>query len=446
MIDNTPDNKLRNLHHAMRFGPTGLPELRVGSSHALPVELTYGAGSLDAFGRLRSSQPFTLFDSFHRYQDNSKITEFTANGGTSAFNSNAGCVDMTVNGTSGSLVYRESSRVFSYQPGKSLLVLQTFCFSPGTVGLRQRIGYFDTASGFYLELAGTTVSLVRRSSVTGILQETRVNQVNWNMDTLGAGSLNPSGITLNITRTQILFTEIEWLGVGSVRMGFVIDGAFVPVHQFNHANTASTATSDTTLPYMITACLPVRAELENTAITGISQSLRLICTSIQSEGGYELRGRSLSVGHDINTHYELTTQFVTYPVLSIRLRTTRLGAIVIPKNFSLAVGSAANYRFSIVSGGVTSGGAGWVDANTQNSSVQYRLDATTITGGTPLEIGYVTASNQASVSPSLSDYPFKYQLERNSFTSTPYEFTICCSTDVNTKPKVWASVNWDETT
>jgi hypothetical protein len=440
--------------HVTEVGTSGLldvPYMPVGMVGNVNTTITntptvtLGSGSTDAFGRLRTSSPFTLFDSFHRYQDNGKITEYTAGGGSSTFNSNAGCIDVTVTGTLGSLVYRESSRVFSYQPGKSLLITQSFCMAPGVVGLRQRHGYFDTASGFYLELDGTTLNLVRRSSVTGVLQETRVPQSQWNTDTLGAGVLNPSGITLDITRDQILFTDIEWLGVGTGRMGFVINGEFVTCHAFNHANLPSTPTSDTTLPYMITACLPVRAEIENTGNTGIISTYRIICTSVISEGGYELRGRPLSVGHALNTSYTLATRYQLYPILSIRLKPTRLGAVVIPRNFSLAVGSSANYRFTLISGGVTSGGAGWVDA-AANSSVQYKLDATSIVGGTILEMGYITATNQSSVSPSLADYPFKFQLERDTFTNTPYEFTLCCASDSNSGPKVWSSINWEELT
>ena len=453
--DNVPDHNIRNLNLALRYGETGLPELRVGTSSAipvtidpntpLPVNMSFGAGQTDAFGRMRTSNPFTLFDSFHRYQDTGKVNEYTAGGGSSTFNSNAGCIEMTVTGSTGSLVYRESSRVFSYQPGKSMLVLQTFCMAAGVAGLRQRQGYFDAASGFYLELDGTTLNLVRRSSVTGTLRETRISQANWNIDTLGAGILNPSGITLDISRVQIFFMDIEWLGVGSVRMGFVINGSYVFVHRFDHANTVGTVASPSYYPYMITACLPVRAEVENTGNTGSSSTYRIICTSVISEGGYELRGRPLTVGHDIAAPYELTVKNTFYPIMSLRLKSTRLGAVVLPKTFSLAVLSQANYQFKLVIGGTTSGGSGWVSAGT-NSSVECTLDSTSLSGGTLYDIGYIAASNQTSVSPNLSAYPFQYQLERNTFTGTASEFTILMASDSTTKPKVYAGINWEELT
>ena len=106
--------------------------------------------AVDAFGRARTAQPFTLFDSFHRYQDNGKITE-EAVGGSSAHNANAGLIECTIDGNSGSHIYRESSRVFAYQPGKSLQILQTYVLAPHKTGLRQRYGYYDTQNGIFLE-------------------------------------------------------------------------------------------------------------------------------------------------------------------------------------------------------------------------------------------------------------------------------------------------------
>lgn len=445
-----PGNNPRNLHSAMQFNPVGQPELRVAArvenfaqQESLTVNL--GDGANDAFGRLRVSSPFTLYDSFHRYTDNGKISQYNVGVSGSTFNASAGCITMTVGGNTGDLIYRESLRTFAYQPGKSLLVLQTFCMSPALSGLRQRQGYFDVDNGFFLELDGDTLSFVRRSKSSGVVQEDRIPQTQWNVDGMGIGPLNPSGITLDISRVQILFTDIEWLGVGTVRQGFVINGQFHTCHLWHHANTTGTAASPSNRPYMTTAILPVRAELQNTGNTLVTSNCNVICTSVISEGGYELRGRPLSVGHALNASYTLAAQYQLYPVLSIRLKPTRLGAVVIPRNFSLAVGSSANYRFTIVSGGVTSGGTGWVDTP-DSSSVQYKLDATSISGGTILEMGYVTATNQSSVSPNLSDYPFKFQLERNTFTGATYEFTLCVASDSNSGPKVWSSINWEELT
>ena len=118
----------------------------------------------DAFGRLRISNPFTLFDAANRYQDNGLHFNSTAGGGSATYDANNAAISLTVGTTSGDTVYRETSKVFAYQPGKSLLVMQTFTFAGAKANLTQRAGYFDTANGIYLEQAGTTVNFVKRSS------------------------------------------------------------------------------------------------------------------------------------------------------------------------------------------------------------------------------------------------------------------------------------------
>ena len=202
--------------------------------------------AVDAFGRARVSNPFTLFDSFHRYSDNGKFATAT-NGGssTATFNANQGLIDLNIGTASGDYVYRESKRVFAYQPGKSLLVLTTFTMNAAKANLRQRVGYYGDNNGYYLELNGSNIRFVERSSVTGSVVNTLVEKSNWNIDKLdGTG---PSGITLDISKAQILFTDLEWLGLGTVRMGFVINGNFIHCHSFHHANIITTT-------YITTAC------------------------------------------------------------------------------------------------------------------------------------------------------------------------------------------------
>lgn len=428
-----PDEpNLLNLHKTMEYNSAGQPIIRttLGGSTGTAV---------DAFGRLRVSSPYTLFDSFHRYQDNGKISVYTATSGTCTHDPNSSSVLMNVTGTSGSKVYRESNRVFSYQPGKSLQILQTFCFNAAKTNLRQRIGYFDANNGIYLERDGTTVSLVKRSSsASGSPTEIRINQVDWNVNSLTGSSINPK--VLDLSRVQIFFMDIEWLGVGSVRCGFVIDGQFVVCHQFNHANVTGNTTT-----YMGTACLPVRSEIENTGTVGSSSVLRIICSTVISEGGYEPLGRPRAVGHPIGTPATISSTSGLVPVLSMRLKSSRLGGLVIPKKFSLGVTGNSNYLWQIIQGGTTSGGNNaWSDAGSTDSSVEYILDRTTITGGNILEQGYVISSNQSSISPGQSEL-FKFQLERNSFTSTPSELTFCVQT-TGTNDKVFCSVEWQEVT
>lgn len=392
--------------------------------------------TLDAFGRLRISQPLTLFDSSHRYQDNGLWNTNTASGGSSTFNANAGLVDLAVTTTSGSLVYRETRKVFSYQPGKSLLVMNTFVMNPAKTGLRQRVGYFGTDNGFYIELANSTLSLVERSFVTGSVTETRIAQADWNVDKLdGTG---PSGLTLDITKAQILWADVEWLGLGTVRIGFVIGGHLVTCHAFNHANLITST-------YITTASLPLRYEIENTAATASSSTLKQVCSTVISEGGYELRGAQQAVETPIASPRDLTVASTVYPVISIRLKTSpnRLDAIVILTALSImGITNNANYLWKVVVAGTTTGGT-WVSAGTE-SSVEYNLTGTSFTGGRALASGFTNGSNQGSTPVDiLKQALFTTQLERNSFTSTPYELTLVASADT-AGADILASMDWEE--
>ena len=198
----------------------------------LPVEIT--GTNLDAFGRVRVSNPFTLFDSSHRYADNNLWATSITGTAAATFSANEGLVNLTVGSASGDQIIRETIKVFSYQPGKSLLVMSTFVMGTANANLRQRVGYYGAANGIYFERDGTTNYMVERSSVSGAVVDTRVAQSNWNQDPLdGTG---PSGLTLDASKAQILYMDVEWLGLGTVRTGFIIDGQFIPVHNFNHAN------------------------------------------------------------------------------------------------------------------------------------------------------------------------------------------------------------------
>lgn len=424
------ESNLLDLHKSMEYNVLGQPVLRT----------TLGPTASDSFGRFRVSNPYTLFDSFHRYQDNGRITQYTTGtNSTSTHEAHSSAIVMSVGTGTNAAVYRESSKVFAYQPGKSLMVMQTFVMGQSKSGNRTRIGYYDTGNGFYLERNGTDIYFVKRStSQTGSPVETRVHKDQWNLNRLDG--TDASKIVLNLDVAQILYTEIEWLGVGSVTQGFVINAQYVPCHRWDWANQTGSTSS-----YMATACLPVRAELENTDYTTSTSQMKLVCTTVISEGGYELRGRPRSVGHGISTPYTLVSKDTLYPIFTMRLKDNRLGGIVLPKNFTVGVDKAANYRYTIIVGGTTTGGT-WVDAGATDSSVQYKLTATSISGGNTVEIGYINASNQASVSPSLAEFPFQYQLERNTFLNTGTEFTVCIETDSSTGPKAWVSVNWEEIT
>jgi len=321
----------------------------------------------------------------------------------------------------------------------SLQIMNTFVMAPSATNLRQRVGYFGQDNGVYVQLDGSTISFVERSSVNGSpFSETIVPLSNWNGDKLnGTG---PSGLTLDITKAQIFWMDVEWLGVGTVRCGFVVNGEFILCHSFHHANLISST-------YITTASLPLRYEITNKAATGISNTLKQICSTVISEGGYELRGEQLQASTPITSAKTLATAGTFYPAVSLRLKTTpnRLDAIAILSNISLlGVGNGINFQWRLVSRSSTAGGT-WTDNGTE-SSVEYNVTGTSATGGKVLASGFFNSSNQASPTITIPKADlFKFQLERNSLTSTPYEISLQVACADNNE-QVFASMDWEEVT
>ena len=411
--------------------------LPVTVTNTIETVTTTNPVQLDAFGRFRVSTPLTLFDSSHRYKDNNLWSSLTAvNGTTYAFNQNQGLMDLTVTAASGSSVIRETTKVFAYQPGKSLLVLNTFVFAPSATNLRQRVGYFGNDNGIYFQLDDGVVSFVKRSLVTGSPSETTVPMSAWNIDKMdGTG---PSGFTLDVTKAQISWMDIEWLGVGTVRCGFVIDGKFVHCHSFHHANKIAST-------YITTASLPLRYEITNKAATNGSRTMKQICSSVISEGGYELNGLQQAVGTVITTPKTLTSSGTYYPVVSIRLKASRLDAIIILTALSMMPVSTGNFSWRVIASGTTGGGVAWQDAGV-DSAVEYKLDGTSITGGRILAQGYLTANStygNSSITNILKEALFKFQLERNGLTNTPYEITLALAAQADGET-THASIDWEE--
>ncbi len=421
--------------------------VKVQTCSGRPLEVTTVSGNTvyiqpattagDAFGRLRTSSPLTLFDSSHRYHDNGLWATATGTGGTYAFSSDEGLMNLNVTTASGAKVLRETKKVCSYQPGKSLQVMNTFVMASGQANRRQRVGYFGTANGLYIELSGvSTPAFVERNSVSGSVAETRVHQADWNVDKLDGNG--PSGFTLDITKAQIHWIDIEWLGLGTVRTGFVINGQLVHCHSFHHANLITST-------YMTTASLPLRYEIENLGATASSGTLKQVCSTVLSEGGYELRGAQSTVTIPVASPYDLTNASTYYPVISLRLNSSYLDAIVILTAISImGITNNASYSWKVVAGGTTSGGT-WASGGV-NSAVEYNISGTSFsdTNARSLAAGFTNGSNQGSaVVDILKEALFKFQLERDSFTSTPYELTLVVASE-DLGADVLATMDWEE--
>ncbi len=348
-----------------------------------PLPISIGGTNVDAFGRLRVSEPYSLFDSQSRYAADNQFSTSTSGTGTSTFNTNQSSVSLAVTGGGVGSVVRQSFRNMLYQPGKSLLVLATFQMDNGTsANLNQSVGYFNTQNGLFFRRTGGVNALVMRSNTSGTPSDARfVNQADWNGDKLdGTGT---SGHTLDLTHPQILWMDFEWLGVGSVRCGFIINGQYVLCHTFNTANVYGTTV------YMTTAILPIRYEITTTT-AAVAATLTQICSSVISEGGFE----ATSIEHvarrtSIFTNIDTAADF--YPIVSIRLASTALGAVVLPNRIQFQPTTLQNYEIALIKNPVLTG-ASW-SAVPSDANVEFDVSATAIaTAGTIVQTAYVANS------------------------------------------------------
>ena len=372
----------------------------VNSGPSNPSYITFAGTNIDAFGRLRVSEPYTLFDSQNRYAVDNQFDTSTATGGTLTYLANEATASMNVTSTSGSEVVRQTFRSMTYQPGKGLLVLATFVMETAKTNLRQRCGYFGTQNGLFFQLNDTTKSFILRTYIGGSVDDTtrKVDQSAWNGDKLdGTGA---SGLTLDLTKPQILWMDFEWLGVGNVRCGFIINGQYIVCHTYQNANVTGTSV------YMTTAILPVRYEITNTGATSGSSSLKQICSSVVSEGGLE----PTSIDHVAQRATSLTSVGTTLlPLVSIRLASTALGAVVLPSSVKVIPTSADDFEIQLVKNATLTGAS--YSAVASDANVEFDVAATAMTGGTICQIDYTASSNQGTspLNP-IAAFNWDYQL------------------------------------
>jgi hypothetical protein len=360
----------------------------------------FSGTSLDSFGRLRVSEPYSLFDSSNRYAVDNQFDTSTVTGGSTTFLPNEGTVRMDVDTASGAEVVRQSFRSMLYQPGKGLLVLATFVMNAAKTNLRQRVGYFGTQNGVFFQLNNTTKSFILRTYIGGSVDDTtrKVDQSAWNGDKLdGTGA---SGLTLDLTKPQILWMDFEWLGVGNVRCGFIINGQYIVCHTYQTANVTGTSV------YMTTACLPVRYEITNTAATATASFLKQICSSVISEGGLQ----PSSIDHCAIRSTTLASIGTTLkPLVSIRLASTALGSIVLPSAVKILPISADSFEIQLVKNATLTNAS--YNAVASDANVQFDVAATAMTGGTIVQVDYAAGTNQGqTVLNPVSVFNWDYQL------------------------------------
>ena len=393
-----------------------------------------GSTAYDAFGRLRVSNPFTIFDSTNIMSKNDLFDESLTGSGTVSYTSAKSTVNLNVTTASGDKVIRQSKRIMSYQPGKSLLILNSFVMNAQEENLIQKVGVFDANNGIFFKDTGTEYQIVRRTYTSGAsVDAEEIGQSAWNGDKLnGTG---PSGYTLHPDKATILFTDYEWLGMGSVRVGFVIDGKYIVAHTFQNANNLSTV-------YSQVATLPIRFEIETTGTISGAATLQQVCSSCMIEGGYSPQGLRQSIGTASLGGVNLTTAGTYYNLATIRIKSGRPYAIIVPVDVTASAISNSDFEVKLIKNATPSTAFSYTS---YSDNVEYDLDGTkTITGGTVVGQAYISGKGANSLTFAQDGFNFEYQIGQT-IAGVSETFTLCAKGGSN-GDDICGTIKWYDLT
>jgi hypothetical protein len=393
--------------------------------------------NLDAYGRLRISQPITIFEIKQTTDDgNVHVSSKYMLGATGSWNINRASTLMSVSSSIGSTAIRQSKQRMYYQPGRSIFNICSAIFGPPIAGIRRRVGPFDDRNGVFLENNGSNVNVVLRSNVTGTPTDTAVTQSSWNLDTFDGNG--PSGIRLDLTKIQAFLFDMQWLGAGRIRFGFDISGSLYYAHQFVHANLSSSVITST-------PDLPSRFEITNvsSATTG---TLEQICAAALSEGGSPPKYHYGGIDRG-TTLFSGANTAALYPLITVRVKRSCSGAYVLPRGGSIFCTTNAQngYRWALIrdaqygSPDVSS----WTSIT--SGSIEYNTGRTisnAITGGFIMASGYSAGGVDLSTVIELDDaMPLGFDVDGNS-----EELSIGVQVVGNTSESFLASILWKEYT
>ena len=392
----------------------------------------------DAYTRLRVSNPVSLFDSQFQYDKNPLLwNEQVVGSGSSTHLPNESSIRMDVTTTDADSIIRQSREYFRYQPGKSQLIILTFIFGSTETNCRKRVGYFDDNNGYYVENNNGNVAIVRRTKTSGSVVNDSIAQTDWNIDKLDGTTF--SGITLDTSKNQLLFIDMEWLGTGRVRFGFMIAGQIHYAHEFLHANELDTV-------HITTANLPVRYEITNTGTLVVADSMKQVCSTVISEGGsFEERGFPFSAS---TAWPEVEAGTTEVPIISIKANTAinsidNRGNEVILQDISIAAALAdVHIRFRR---NANVGNTSFTTVSSQ-SGMDYDISGNTVVAGSGDIVGQSTIpvgdrkDSGTSIFSRNNKLPFGFDIDGTNADT----FTITAESRPGGTTNLTVSVDWLE--
>lgn len=411
--------------------------------------------TLDAFGKLRVSNPTTLLDIRFPGQfsgnslflkNNLQICSDSSGNYTGIYAGSKLSID-----ASGAGYYISQSRNYCvYQPGKSLLFMASGVLYPNNDAYTTRIGYFKNElpsgntlvvyDGLYFQHSGGVYSV----NVANKGVSTSINQTSWNIDKMnGTG---PSGLNLDFIKTQLFVIDMEWLGVGRVRFGFYAYGRIQYCHQVTNINSL-------VKPYTSSINLPICYSIHNNVNTlAFSDSFTQICSTVISEGGYTPVGRPFAVSSGnslitINGNIEEPIIFLT----GNRANDNYYNQNIVPTSTSIICSTNNDLiLFKLVlflAGDYTGTTPNWINVDASYSVANYAINPPgyNSTNGIIIDQGYFYGKGTNTIS-ALGEVFSTQLLQLTSDIQYNYDILALTATFINgsATTDVSATINWQE--
>jgi len=239
------------------------------------------------------------------------------------------------------------------------------------------------------------------------------------------------GLSLDPLASQILVVNFEWLEVGRIRCGFVVDGIPIYVHEFNHANEVAGV-------YMSTPNLPLRYEIENDG-TGDAASVEHICATVVSEGGQNELG-SLNYHSNQSTHVDANVAGTIYAILGMRLRTDHQGSTVKFLKQTMINQTNDDFEWMLIFNPTVAGTFTFADQASSALQVGVGTTANTVTGGLKVDGGYVKSSGSTG---SISEPINSARLLGEAIDGTRDEVYLCAR-PLSAGADILGSISWRE--
>ena len=213
-----------------------------------------GPPEVTAFGKLRVNEPrpLAIYDFSHGKLEDQFVNSREGVGVDVTWIENDGVVELSTTATNGDRVTHTSNLFHASSVGSgTLAIMGTRLGDTGKEFVIRNWGLFDANDGFFFQQNGTTLNIVHRTSVQGAINNYAISQANWNKDTLDGtgGADNPSGMNLDVSKSNIYWIDYQHIGGGRVRYGVYYQGQRILCHEMNMENGAGNTDNTNALRY-----------------------------------------------------------------------------------------------------------------------------------------------------------------------------------------------------